>query len=234
MKLLDVGAGRASITASFARLYPKSQITALDISEEALEPGRHFIKSQGITNIGFAQGSVYSLSYADNTFDVVHASQVLTHLDQPVKAIREMIRVCRPGGVVSFREAIIPTTTVYPRDQSIDRWLDLLLKQIAVDGSGEVSSGARLREWCLAAGAAESEITSSAGTYCWTSPEDRTLIGSSWAERTTSSGFAKDVLSRGWSNEKELKAISDAWLEWAKKPDGWFGVMHGEAIVRAE
>jgi len=48
---------------------------------------------------------VYALRFADATFDVVHAHQVLQHLADPVAALREMRRVCRPGGLVAARDA---------------------------------------------------------------------------------------------------------------------------------
>ena len=43
-------------------------------------------------------GDVYALDLDDDTFDVVHAHQVLQHVADPVAALREMRRVCRPGG----------------------------------------------------------------------------------------------------------------------------------------
>jgi hypothetical protein len=42
----------------------------------------------------------------------VHAHQVLQHLTDPVAALREMLRVCRPDGVVGVRDADSPAPTV--------------------------------------------------------------------------------------------------------------------------
>ena len=47
---------------------------------------------------------MYQLGYPDGTFDVVHAHQVLQHLSDPVAALAEMRRVCRPGGLVAARD----------------------------------------------------------------------------------------------------------------------------------
>ena len=52
----------------------------------------------------FEVGDVYALAAADDSFDVVHAHQVLQHLTDPVAALREMARVCRPGGVIAVRD----------------------------------------------------------------------------------------------------------------------------------
>ena len=48
---------------------------------------------------------MHALDLADDTFDVVHAHQVLQHVADPIGALREMMRVTRPGGVVAARVA---------------------------------------------------------------------------------------------------------------------------------
>ncbi len=50
------------------------------------------------SNVRFATGDVYALDFDDASFDVVHAHQVLQHLQDPVAALRELRRVLRPGG----------------------------------------------------------------------------------------------------------------------------------------
>ena len=55
----------------------------------------------GVDNVEFAVGDVYALDLRMTSFDVVHAHQVLQHLTDPVAALREMRRVCAPGGVVA-------------------------------------------------------------------------------------------------------------------------------------
>src|ERR1700685_2073062 len=49
-------------------------------------------------------GDVRQLGFDDASFDIVHAHQVLQHLADPVSALAEMRRVCRPGGVVAARD----------------------------------------------------------------------------------------------------------------------------------
>ena len=51
-------------------------------------------------------GDVHDLPFPSGSFDVVHAHQVLQHVADPVAALREMVRVCRPGGVVAVRAGI--------------------------------------------------------------------------------------------------------------------------------
>ena len=71
-------------------------------------------------------GNVYALAYADDSFDVAHAHQVLQHLSDPVAALVEMRRVVRSGGLVAARDADYAAMTWYPADPRLDRWLDAL------------------------------------------------------------------------------------------------------------
>ena len=55
-------------------------------------------------NVSFRQADILSLDFPDHTFDKVVAGNVIHLLDEPMKALNELNRVCRPGGML-----IIPT-----------------------------------------------------------------------------------------------------------------------------
>src|SRR3954466_14480138 len=103
--VLDVGCGPGTITAEFAMLVTPARVTALEVTEPALDLARAEITRRGLTNVDFAAGDVHALDFADDTFDVVHAHQVLQHVGDPVAALREMRRVTRPGGIVAIRDS---------------------------------------------------------------------------------------------------------------------------------
>ena len=68
---------------------------------------------------------VHTLGFPDDTFDVVHAHQVLQHVADPVRALREMARVCRPGGVVAVRDSDYAAFAWYPLLPALGEWLAL-------------------------------------------------------------------------------------------------------------
>src|SRR5437868_10227667 len=100
--LLDVGCGPGTLTADLAGLI--GRVTASEVKAEALDLARAEIAARGITNVDFAVADVHALDFADDSFCVVHAHQVLQHVGDPVQALREMRRVTRPGGIVAVRE----------------------------------------------------------------------------------------------------------------------------------
>src|SRR4051794_34369835 len=105
-RLLDVGCGPGTITMDLAALLgPAGQVSALERTEDALDLARAEADRRGTTNVDFAVGDVTALDLPDDSYDVVHAHQVLQHVDDPVLALREMRRVCRPGGLVAVRES---------------------------------------------------------------------------------------------------------------------------------
>ena len=121
--LLDVGAGAGTITADFAGLV--STVTATEIGVTELQLARTTAAERQITNIDFQVADVHSLPFADNTFDVTHAHQVLQHIADPVQALREMARVTKPGGVVAVRESDYSGFCWWPLIPELNEWLPL-------------------------------------------------------------------------------------------------------------
>lgn len=77
-------------------------LTATDFSEKMLAQAERKYANCG--NVRFAQADITKLDYPDGRFDAVVAANVIHLLDEPLQALRELDRVCRPGG-----RLIIPT-----------------------------------------------------------------------------------------------------------------------------
>jgi SAM-dependent methyltransferase len=96
-------------------------------------------------------GTSYELPFADNTFDVVHAHQVLQHLTDPVLALKEMKRVTKEGGTVSCREADYATMLAFPESPGIDFWRDMY-HRVAWHNGAFPDAGRMVKSWALEAG----------------------------------------------------------------------------------
>ncbi|WP_214405406.1 methyltransferase domain-containing protein [Pseudonocardia lacus] len=225
--VLDVGCGPGTITVDIARLVAPGPVLGIEPVPGPLEQARG--RAAGVDNATFALGDVYALDHAEGSFDVVHAHQVLQHLTDPVAALREMLRVCRPGGVVAARDADYAAMTWYPADPRLDRWL-AVYRAVAHGNGAEPDAGRRLLAWARAAGAAE--VVPTASVWCYATPEDRRWWGGMWADRILTSAITEQAVAGGHSDEAELRDISLAWREWAAHEDGWFLVPHGEVRCR--
>ena len=88
-RILDVGCGTGG---NLAMLTEFGTTDGVDIAPEALE----FCAARGLRNVRL--GSAESLPFADGVFDIVTALDVVEHLEDEIRALREFRRVLRPGG----------------------------------------------------------------------------------------------------------------------------------------
>ena len=65
-----------------------------------LDRARQLAAEKGIVNVTWDQGDVGSLPYADGTFNIVVTRFSMHHFLDPIAVLREMVRVCAPGGRV--------------------------------------------------------------------------------------------------------------------------------------
>jgi SAM-dependent methyltransferase len=227
--LLDVGCGPGTITAELADLVAPGRVTAVEISAAALDLARAGVAAHGASNVDFAVSDIHALDFPDGAFDVAHAHQVLQHVADPVRALRELRRVTRPGGTVAARDGDYAAFTWYPEVPELDEWLELY-RRIALANGGEPDAGRRLLSWARAAGFTEIAATSS--TWCFATPEDRAWWGGMWADRITGSALAGQALAAG-STPADLRRIAAGWRAWAAAEDGWMSLLHGEIRCRA-
>src|SRR5438874_7461090 len=166
--LLDIGAGPGTITADLAARVAPGRVTAVEVTEQALDLTR--AGTRGHDNVDFLVADAHALDLPDASFDVVHAHQVLQHLADPVRALAQMRRVCRPGGTVAVRDSDYAGFTWFPAVPGLDDWLHGY-RQAARRNGGEPDAGRRLLSWARAAGF--TDIEPSASTWCFATPEDR-------------------------------------------------------------
>jgi SAM-dependent methyltransferase len=234
MRILDVGCGPGTITAGLAGYVPDGHVTGIDTVPGVLDQAREAVPLEMVPleNVDFALGDVYALDYPDDTFCVTHAHQVLQHLKDPVKALQEMRRVTRPGGIVAVRDADYGAMFWYPHSEALEALEDwrTLYRTIARANGGEPDAARRLHVWAREAGLADVTVSSSTWTYA--TPEERAWWGGTWADRTLKSAYAEGAVNGGHATRADLERIADAWRTWAADDDGWFCVINGELLCR--
>ena len=97
-KLLDVGVGTGLALPHYG---PQLSVTGVDLSGEMLERAKTRVKKAHSANIeALLEMDASHLKFADETFDIVMATYVLTVVPDPVKVVEELARVTKPGGTV--------------------------------------------------------------------------------------------------------------------------------------
>jgi ubiquinone/menaquinone biosynthesis C-methylase UbiE len=94
--VLDVACGGGIVVCAFA---PEAKhATGIDMTPAMLEQARRLAAAKGLANVSWDQGDVGSLPYADDTFNIVVTRFSMHHFLDPIGVLREMVRVCAPGG----------------------------------------------------------------------------------------------------------------------------------------
>ena len=101
--ILEVGVGTGK---NFAYYPPRAQVTAVDFSPAMLKQAS-IKKANKVITVNLDLMDVQSLAFADNSFDTVIASFVFCSVPQPLKGLKELHRVCRPGGQILLLEHVI-------------------------------------------------------------------------------------------------------------------------------
>ena len=228
-RLLDVGIGPGTITLDLARRLSEGSVVGVDSAPAAVAATQTRATAQGVRNLRLLVGDAYHLGFADASFDVVHAHQLVQHLARPVAVLREMRRVCVPGGLVAVRDADYSAMTWHPPSAALTRWLQLYQK-VARSNGGEPDAGRRLFGWAHAAGF--SDVGSSASAWCFAGPADIAWWSDTWAERLRHSDFGRQAVEQGLSDPMELAQLAEGWRRWGKLSDAWFAVLHGEILCR--
>lgn len=100
--ILEVGVG----TGKNFDYYPAdAKITAVDFSDNMLNQARRKRERKNIP-VDLENMDVQRLYYADNSFDTVIASFVFCSVPAPLKGLKELYRVCKPGGQVLLLEHV--------------------------------------------------------------------------------------------------------------------------------
>lgn len=96
VSILDAGCGEGFISRMIAAEFPKARVTGLEYTAEALAAAKEMGKG-----IEYVQGNIMEMPFDDNSFDLICCTEVLEHLDNPDKALMELMRTGREGVLIT-------------------------------------------------------------------------------------------------------------------------------------
>src|SRR5262250_3620265 len=97
--VLDVACGGGLVVCAFAQVVRRAE--GIDITPAMLDRARALAAEKSLTNVAFRQGEAMPLPYPDASFSIVVSRFTFHHFQDPLGVLREMRRVCAPGGRIA-------------------------------------------------------------------------------------------------------------------------------------
>ena len=153
--VLDVGCGAGDLVIDLAsEIAPGVRAVGVDASETMIATARDRTAARGVA-VEFVVGDAHALRFVSGTFDAVHCTRVLQHLDDPGLAMREMARVLKPGGRLVVSEPDWDAFVLASDDISIAR----AVRDAMGAALRQPDVGRRLRSLAAAAGLHQVEFS---------------------------------------------------------------------------
>jgi ubiquinone/menaquinone biosynthesis C-methylase UbiE len=227
MTVLDCGCGSGAITLGLAQAVHPGSVVGIDVAEAEIERSREKATEAGMDNLRFQVANVYSIPFPDRSFDALFAHNVLEHIADPGRALHEMSRVLKRGGLIGLRDTASRGTLIGPPDERLLEWLALLETSWALQG-GHPHLGRDLRGLLHRTGFVS--IRASASYDSYGDPQAVRFIGGIAASRCQEADFREQVIGQGLATQERLDRLQAAWKQWTLRPDAFCAIAHGEAV----
>ena len=130
--ILDVGCGPGVILAEIRRRYSDLALYGVDLSESRLLDARRSLED--LRRVSVHRASATALPFKSDSFDPIYSRFLLEYLADRCRAVREMVRVCRPGGTVLLQDLDGQLVWHHPIDVAMQSQLSQVMTYLAPTG----------------------------------------------------------------------------------------------------
>ena len=212
MSVLDCGCGPGTITQGIAQIVAPGKVVGCDLEPGMVERAAELAEGRGLDNISFQVGNILDLPFEDDTFDAVMSCAVTEHLSEPVKAMSELGRVVKPGGVVGITRTDWSAHLISPPCDAVGRFFELFEHGFNLQG-GTMNGGKDLPRMLGEAGLSVVDaIVTCSGAYV---SEAGNPMVSGWAEWIENLPLFDRAIEDGLTDRAELDAMCAEMREWA-------------------
>ena len=234
LSVLDCGCGPGPITLGMAQAVAPGAVVGIDIEPSMIERANALAAGSGLDNIDFQVADIYDLPFDDGSFDIVFSSAVTEHLSDPVRAMRELGRVTRTGGITAVIRTDWTFPFIVPDCPEFHRFFQLFEAGFNRIG-GSLNRGRYLAADMSAAGLEVVEFETRLSNRRGAVARANTAAGVegyiTWMENIP---LFQESIQLGLTTADEIDAIKTAMRAWAQDPDAFIAVAHAYAIGQKE
>lgn len=225
MRLLDCGCGMGALTTSLAEWLAPGEVIGIDRELSQVEAARAWAAEKGVQNVRFEIGNLYDIQYPDASFDAVFAFTVLEHLREPRRAMREMRRVLKSGGVVGIYDPDYEAQLQAPSTPGLQE-LNQLMRRFSEENASPYYARHQ-RQYLLEAGFARTEgfaFAVGGGNPQMTPFMFQIIL------KPTIESLRPWIIEHGLADDARLDALLAEAQVWSERPDAFFGLMQCAAV----
>jgi SAM-dependent methyltransferase len=197
LDVLDLGCGGGDATIEIAQLVgPTGRVVGIDMDAGVLAHARAAADACGVS-VHWRQSRIEDLD-EESSFDIVYARFLLSHLPDPVDALRRMRIALRPHGRVVVEDIDIATHAHWPPSAAFQRYVELYAATGRIRGV-DPSIGPRLPALLIDAGLEDIDVSISMPVF---GRGEGKTIG-----RLTLSNIAETAIDEGLTNREEIDRL---------------------------
>lgn len=102
MRIVELGTGPGFMMEKLLEEFPQSTLTGVEIDPLLVSYAREKFASLEAGRCSIKEGSIMATGFQEHTFDFAITRLVLEHLPDPIGAVREVLRIVKPGGKAVF------------------------------------------------------------------------------------------------------------------------------------
>ena len=225
MHVLDAGCGPGSITLGLAAAVAPGEVVGIDMQLSLVEQARARAVRRGVVDGRFEAATVYGLPFPDGSFGAAVANRVLAHLREPVRALAELRRVLRTGGIAGVHDVDFGGLLLTPETPLLQQWFSLL-DRVRQHNGANFYIGRHHRRLLLEAGFVRAEASASIQSEGSLEGTRRFAV----FLKAGIPGIARTALAEGWIDQATIDAIVAEIDAWAERPDAFHAGTRCEAI----
>lgn len=181
MKVADICCGIGGFAMQVARHLEPLEVVGVDHAQSSLNYARHLSREFCLPGLEFIYGDAANLLLDDHRFDFVACRLALQIFDQPQHILRELVRICRPGGRVYLLNETFSRCFGYPNAEAI-AWTYQEASGLFGALSMDLEFGPKMRCYMVEAGLEDIRVEPLLLTSCNTRGEDFAAVIRSWED----------------------------------------------------
>lgn len=226
-KVLDVGCGPGTISLGLAKAIEPGELHGIDMEESQIEIAKASAAAGGHRNTTFRVGDATDLPFENDSFDAAHTHAVLMHVPDTEKALSEIMRVLKPGGILASREIVTYASFVGPDEAVDDEAWNTFSRLVSASG-GHPDMGRDLKNLFVDAGFVDVEWSASFDVF--STLEDAAFFHAFVNEWFLSDEVISQATQAGLATEEQFEKWRADMDAWDGHPGAVSALAFGEAI----